>query len=355
MEKTTDTNKLPAWHSGDDVTPSRMNAMQTPAMMLGRGRATVTQFPDRAATIYVPKTLVQFRYRSLGIITDKGPNNEADYTGCQYWVKIARCTNPASDAPTEKLKGEAWPADSDFGGTITATNWSERLNDTHQLTVGSFVIVECILDAGPAQGPRYYIRESVGGGVTVTLGVDSSSDPSGVYKASTIEIGMTDGADCIVYNSSESGIKDGSGAATLHLLDLTVAYPGVSVGIDSGSGKLQVLISVPPPQDVTITGNTGSNGSVSGSTVTNATYAYTFTSRNGDTIGTNIQPIDRGGADTQTVQGILTGPATLGRVAWAADGTMSLVWVNESASVTGCSSSGSTAADETSAFLFMGA
>lgn len=262
----------------------------------------------------------------LGTIASNGPSaGDSDYKDARYWINISSVlpkletadlidTNTTEEIPTSAATTE------------TATNLFELpLDDpgntygngkgTHLLSSGRRVVLIGFPSQFDPTLVHWVFGHPAGPSVVVILGF-SASDPSGAYLTSKIETGaatgfplagMSDGPDCFVFNGCEKNLTQPAGAGFVHLLDTTQPYQGTICGVDASTGKLIVLINIPPPLDVTLSTDGGTNGSVTGTTLTPQSYTYTVTG-NGQTIMTAVQ------SSWNRPLTILTGPATKGRI-----------------------------------------
>lgn len=114
---------------------------------------------------------VAFRRESwLGIITDEGPSEEADYTGARYWVRRVACVNSEGAATTLITVEELEPVvEDEFTGIwVTATNLCEQPFyiaegfTSHTLHVGTLVRVMACHDAQSPSVKRYLFFGATG-------------------------------------------------------------------------------------------------------------------------------------------------------------------------------------------------
>nr|WP_294515927.1 hypothetical protein [uncultured Rhodopila sp.] len=170
----------------------------------------------------------------------------------------------------------------------------------------------------------------------------SMPNPYAEFEVVVAKDGGTSGTVLWTYKLTDlNGKVLGTGMTPVwnRLLSAVHAIKGMAFYDGSGNLQLATTDSVPPGLhfEVTVSEAGGSNGTVSGSTVTNASYTYTAS----DLAGNDLTS-DGMGPRTPTwnrPQGILTGPATHGVGYFNSSGVFVLAFTDEQGVVVGCASS----------------
>lgn len=96
----------------------------------------------------------------FGKIVDAGPESEADYTDCRYWVERSSIDLDETDAETEKVEFVALTTGDYREKVFTATNLAEIVSDSHRLSVDTNVFVLKFYDTGDPSTPRYFMWQT---------------------------------------------------------------------------------------------------------------------------------------------------------------------------------------------------
>jgi hypothetical protein len=169
----------------------------------------------------------------------------------------------------------------------------------------------------------------------------SMPNPYAEFEVTVTKDGGTSGTVLFTYTVKDLNTKILGTAQTPvwgQFLSANPATHGMAFYDGSGNFKLATVDTAPPGLrfEVTLTMSGGSNGSVSGATVTNATYTY-----NAYDLSGNELTADAGGPRTPTwnrPQGILTGPASHGVGYFTVGGIFVLSTTDEQGVVVGCAS-----------------
>jgi hypothetical protein len=112
----------------------------------------------------------------VGLVQSAGPNGEADYTDHRYWIRRAYLSNAAANPNTAAPQAVTYtPLDStdQWYIWVTVTNNAEALDSSHNLDVGTRVLVWEEADA--VGQTKYYTFASAGGiGLYRITGVDTA-------------------------------------------------------------------------------------------------------------------------------------------------------------------------------------
>lgn len=105
------------------------------------------------------------RWVKLGVIADKGPNEEDDFTDARYWVEAARISNiDASNDDNGHPKAaevEAWPSDHANYKSWVVTNLPEVMDESHLLFAGTPIFLYKAADQATPMVYRYYTVSSI--------------------------------------------------------------------------------------------------------------------------------------------------------------------------------------------------
>lgn len=239
----------------------------------------------------------------FGLVTDAGPDGEADLTDNQYWIAKQRFNGAAADpVDIEDDESPVGEMITDSGGDplaesiVAATdigNPTERAwaVDDVVFVVGVFVEDDesrekryVGIPLKPTSG-GFLVKltsNAAGGGwyngkiLTGTTTLDGTAD----FDPDTGTIpGLIEAADCLIINTIE---------AATHAMSLPCYAIGVQRGVDGG-GKPIVFVRTEVTGTlfkVALTQTGGSNGTTGSA----ATWTYTATSLSGNTLGTGLSP-----------------------------------------------------------------
>lgn len=203
----------------------------------------------------------------IGKIVDTGPNDQADYADCRYWVELQYILGGASGKGTEVARFKAdtsqqVPTDSESGqnfkvpNRFTVTNISEWADDsgTHAIPVSPdrIVLVFGFYDAGnPDNLIRYVMSEGAVsdlGNVVVRFdtiissqwgkynGTIFSGPPDAVTGAAlAMPEGLTSGDACVIYYGDD---------AITHKAKLGVFAEGRFLGNDPDTGTAIIFVNM---------------------------------------------------------------------------------------------------------------
>ena len=117
------------------------------------------------------------------IVTNEGPDGEADFEDNRYWVERAGLsTNDAAvDAAAEF---EAFEPGHDLAAILCATNLAEQVSAAHLVAPGTPVTVFYAFDQSSDSQPRYWFTCRGGAGLDVFLQQDGGTGGSGAGAAS---------------------------------------------------------------------------------------------------------------------------------------------------------------------------
>ena len=134
---------MAAINKGDVITADFLNELDRVE------RRLVLESRRRGPTT-VPNTFI-------GEITTTGPNGEADYTDSRYWIKAVYISNTGSD-PNAKVTLDDFDSGNPIYQVITATNFSEYVDDTHGMAAGTPVFIHQDSDLSENPKPMFWFE-----------------------------------------------------------------------------------------------------------------------------------------------------------------------------------------------------
>ena len=172
----------------------------------------------------------------LGLITDEGPDAEADYTDNRYWVERCYIDNTGTDNTVEAT-ATAYVSGNPYDRTVTVTNFAESRYSTHLLQVGDVVEVRATHYKGSPQVAAYWMqqRPSTIPQATMSAATDSGFSSTSLAKLSGVGgTGFSTNADAVFESQSSDysvlikqpgryelwGVAEASGFGTSELVRL---------------------------------------------------------------------------------------------------------------------------------------
>lgn len=166
----------------------------------------IEQLTDPLRTTSRPE-LVPVRHR-LGTIVSLGPGGEEDYDDERYWVQRAFIGNTAND-PNERVNVTDYATDDPGFGIRTVTNLSELADRTHNLSVGTSVLMTNLASQGE-QRVRMWVM-NVGGGGGTTLRYCILRDVLSDFHLRVAGVRLTEDPQVIEVDDEESLVRTEAG------------------------------------------------------------------------------------------------------------------------------------------------